>query len=89
MPDVFTEIRAEVERRGIEMERMRRAAADESAKNGVLRTENERLRERLSTMNECVRIYLQMRDAETPARPGWLEEEVVATDAVLNDLESP
>jgi hypothetical protein len=37
--------------------------------------------DRLTQMNECVRIYLNHDGA---VRPGWLEEEVAATDAYLN-----
>jgi hypothetical protein len=40
--------------------------------------------ERLREMNECVRIYLQHSGEVRPGvRPGWLEEEVAATDAFL------
>lgn len=46
----------------------------------------ERLFDRLATMNECVRIYVGMREAGTPVRSGWLEEEVAATDSLLVDL---
>jgi hypothetical protein len=42
--------------------------------------------ERLGTFNECVRIYIQHRDAGRDVRPGWLEEEVFATDALLGRL---
>lgn len=45
--------------------------------------ESEAVISRLREMNECVRIYLDMRDRGIPARPGWLEEEVAATDALL------
>jgi hypothetical protein len=48
------------------------------------RAEIEALRDRLTTTNECMRIYVQMRDAETPVRPDWLEEEIAANDAFLD-----
>lgn len=48
------------------------------------RTEAERLRDRLATFNECVRIYVGHRDAGSATRPGWLEEEIAATDPLLN-----
>lgn len=40
----------------------------------------ERLESRLITMNECVRIYL---DLGGNTGPGWLEEEVALTDDLL------
>lgn len=50
-----------------------------------LRAERDALRDRLRTMNECVRIYVNERDAGGAVRPGWLEEEIAATDALLSD----
>lgn len=51
-----------------------------------LASEVERLRMQLVRSNECVRIYVQHRERGLDLRPGWLEEEVAATDELLNDL---
>lgn len=47
----------------------------------ALREERDRLLDRLVKMNECVRAYVAYAG---DLRPGWLEEEVAATDAVLS-----
>jgi hypothetical protein len=44
---------------------------------------SDRVLERLQTMNECVRIYVNARANDDAIRVGWLEEEVDATDALL------
>lgn len=47
------------------------------------RAKADALRDRLATQTECLRVYV---DADGAVRPGWLEEEIVASDKLLGDL---
>jgi len=48
--------------------------------------ERDRYIDRLRETNEVLRIYVDLRDGGTPARPGWLEEEIAANDRLLDLL---